>query len=57
MDGPDLMVVDEFAVDVDGPVGEAMGALIERAIGLQESAVIDLFAGGIIDREFYPGLI
>ena len=50
VNGPDFVVVHEFAVRIDGPVGEAMRALVEHAVGLQEAAVIDLFAGGILTR-------
>src|ERR1039457_1263780 len=41
VDGPDLMIVYKAAIRVDGPVGEAMSPLIERAVGLQEATVID----------------
>ena len=49
MNGPDLMVVDEFTVHVDRAVGEAVGALVDHPIGLQKAAVIDFPALRIDD--------
>ncbi len=34
MDGPDFVVVDKLAGEVDGAVGETVGARIEHAVGL-----------------------
>ena len=57
MDGPDLMIVHKGAIRVYGPVGEAVGPLVERAVGLQEAAVINLFSGGILHHKLHPWLV
>ena len=51
------MIVDELAGEIHRAVGEAVGASIQRAIGLQETAVIDLVSAGVLDRKLHPGLV
>ena len=57
MDGPYFVVIDEFAFIVNRAVGEAVCARVQHAIRLQEAAVIDLLAAGVLYREFDPCLI
>ncbi len=57
VDGPDFVVVDEAAVCRDRTIGEAVRARVERAIGLEEAAVINLVAGLIFDAELEPAFV
>jgi hypothetical protein len=54
---PDLVQVVELALDVDQAVGEGVGAGVEVAVGLDEAALGEGFAGGVLDREVDPGLV
>ena len=51
------MIVDKVAIRIDGPVSEAVGPLIEHAVGLQEAAVVNLFTVGVLDHKLYPRLV
>ena len=57
MDGPNFVVVDELAGEIDGAIGEAVGASIEHAVGLEETAVIDVVSGGVLDGDLDPGFV
>ena len=54
---PDLVQVVEFALDVDQAVGEGVGAGVEVAVGLDEAALGEGFAGAVLDGEVDPGLV
>ena len=57
VDGPDLVVVDEVAGEVDGAVGEAVRSGFERSIFLEISALVDPGAGRVFDGELHPRFI
>ena len=57
MNGPDLVVVDEVAGEVDGAIGEAVRARLERSIWLEESALVNPGAGRVLDGELHPRFI
>ena len=57
MNSPDLMIVHELAIHIDRAIGETVGPLIERTVGLQKAAMVKLTAGGIGRLEFHPRLI
>ncbi len=57
MDGRDLVIVDKLAGEIHRPVGEAVRASIQHAIGLQETTVIDILPGGIFYHNLDPCLV
>jgi hypothetical protein len=57
VDGPDLMIVHKAALDIHGPVGEAVCSFIKRAVGLQEAAMIDLRAPRVPHHKLHPWLV
>ena len=57
MDGPDFVIVDKLAGEIDGAVGEAVGAGVEHAVRLEETAVIDVVSGGVFDGDLDPGFV
>src|SRR5271163_4629860 len=57
MDGPDFVIVDKLTGEIDGAVGEAVGAGVEHAIGFEETAVIDVVSGGVFHGDFDPGFV
>ena len=54
---PDLVNAVQSSLDVDEAVGEGVGGGVEVAIGLDEAAFGNGFAGGILDGEVDPGLV
>ena len=54
---PDLVQAVELAVDVDEAVGEGVGGRVEVAVGLDEAAFGDGFAGGVLDDEVDPAFV
>src|SRR5271157_1845839 len=57
LDGKDLMVIHKLAIHIYRSVSEAVGPLIESAVGLQEAAVVDFFAVGILHDKLHPWLV
>ncbi len=55
MDVPHFVVICEFALRVDGAIGEAVGAFVNGAVGVEEAAVINRFAGCVLHFELDPG--
>jgi hypothetical protein len=53
---PDLVQVVELALDVDQAVGEGVGAGVEIAVGLDESALGEGLAA-VLDGEVDPGFV
>ena len=54
---PDLVNIVEFAFDVDEAVGEGVRGGVEFAVGLDEAALGDDFAGAVLDGEVDPGFV
>ena len=54
---PDLVEVVEFAFCVDQAIGEGVGGGVEVAVGLEESALGEDFAGTVFHGEVDPGLV
>ena len=57
MDGRDLVIVDKLAGEIHRPVGEAVRASIQHAIGLQVTTVIDILPGGVLYQDLDPCLV
>ena len=57
MNGPDLMVVDKVACQINRPIGKAVRAAVKHAIRFEKAAAIDERSGGIFDRDADPRLI
>ena len=57
MDGPDFVIVDKLAGEIDGAVGEAMGARVKHAVRLEKTAVVDVVSSGVFDGYFDPGFV
>ena len=54
---PDLVEVVQLALDVDQAVGEGVGGGVEVAVGLDEAALGEDLAGGVLDGEVDPGFV
>ena len=57
MDGRDFVIVDKLAGKIHRPVGEAVRASIQHAVGLQKSAVINIFPGSVFYDDLDPRLV
>ena len=57
MDGPDFVIVDELAIDVDRAIGEAVRPLVQHSIRLDKAAMIDFLARRVLGRELNPGFV
>ena len=51
------MIIDEFANDIDRPVGEAVSTRIEHPVPFQEPALVDLCAVCSGYCELHPALV
>ena len=54
---PDLVEIVDLALDVDEAVGEAVGAGIEVAVGLDDAGVGEGLAGCVLGFELDPALV
>ena len=57
VDGPDLVIVDEPAIDIHRAIGEAVRSLVQHSVRLDETAVIDLLARRVLGSELNPCLV
>ena len=57
MDRPHLVVVDELAGHIHGPVRKTVRARIQHGVGLQKSTVIDFLSGRVLHNDLDPRFV
>src|SRR5271167_3245057 len=57
VDRPYFVIIDKLSLQIYGTVGEAMCALVQRPIRLQEATVVDVFPSTVLHGELGPCLI